>query len=191
MGRLRRDSIPAWAIVAGAVVLAFLLGRWNAGGSEERPGSVEVVDRVVDTVVRIVERQPVRVSLSPPVAPSGPERAVTDTVWLVADTVFVIDTLAVEQDFAAVVDTIVASDTIRVVDSIRVRAGRGPISIAQLKSRIRIDRPADSLFDTRQQIIIKSTEYRNRPWTETVGIGAVGAGLGVLALIIVREVNAK
>lgn len=157
----------------------------GAGGRE--PGTVDVLDVRVDTVVRIVEREAVRVVFSPVPVKSGAERSVVDTIWITADSAR-LDTLA-EQDFVAMADTVAGRDTVRVIDSIRVRARAGPIALVSLRTRIAVTSAPDSVAEVTRELVIRETRYRSRPWLETVGIFSGGAVVGVLGFIIVRELK--
>ncbi|MCB0713395.1 MAG: hypothetical protein KDD67_13790 [Ignavibacteriae bacterium] len=173
-----------------ALFLSFTLGRCQTTSNAERGSpvveSVDLLDVRVDTVTRVVERQPVRVYFDGGASPIGDEVATVDTVWVTLDSTR-LDTVGVEQEFASAIDTIVGKDTIRVKDSLWIRARDGPIEIVSLKSLIEVMSPPDSLLDTRTQIILKETSYRNRPWLETVGIASLGAVGGTVVYIIVKE----
>lgn len=140
-----------------AVVLSFVLGQCS-GENGETPNVPEsaVIVREVDTVVRVIDRPPIRVVFHEATATDAGTRVRVDTIRE-ADTIR-LDTLEVEQRFAAVSDTVLNGDTVRVFDSVVVRAPRGPVTLVSLRTRLEMIPLPDTLHALNERVIVTVRE---------------------------------
>lgn len=158
---------------------------------EGRPESATRIERRVDTVVRVMPRSPVRVSISTAGQPVGGEVAHVDTVFLPDGTAAADST--VEQSFVVAVDTVTGRDTVRGQIEVIARARDGPISLPHLRTALQVMTVPDTIrleertvvVETERVVHVRPTMWERAGWA---GIGAL-CGATAVAIIVLATDN--